>query len=1407
MPFVADPEAEKQTGRFVPDEAAAPTTVTEGVPLQQRIIENAALGAADTVKALVPHSLGEVPSFLNQMFNPLESTASGATTLSNILFGVKEGKTFDESARAEFPEGYTLSESDKTPPFSRERFGAGFGTLAQVGMLAGGIKGITPKPRLSDALFGKPKPDPVAEPTLTETPLTDAAIGVTEKPVLPDWAREEMQRRGLDPSRTFNDIDIKNPSVVEAIQSDPTLTDAQKQSLLTTGSIKGGIPNVTNQIQQQESLQAQPKNGTQVGQEAQAGSSNRVLSPEESARTQAEPLLASSEQAPATEAQVAPELANQANFQVPPIVQGMAEAAQQSASQMRGEISNVRYGEPGQIKFEFRGETHIAPEPNDVMPAVDATGTNAEASRSWALKEILSGRAKPTGEAVNPPAPETAPAQGAAGFTTSKGSTYQVMEDGTTIRNKAARPEHPGDSGIKDRSASTFYVTPESQRLLGEVETKGGPRKQLALVGENQLGVQYLDGPNAGKFERRTVVPIKQGPAVGLHPVELFKDNSYHFGNEITELSKAASNPPLETPATGQQEPGMGAHGSPVEPAASVAEPPHGPTGIKNSIIDQDRVRMGLPERMKPARATNQEAWDSAMAKIDKNSKAGSELVADLVAKPRALDPTDTAVLLHEKLTRENNFDNSVEAVNNAKTETERTIARTVLQAARDSFHEIADVSQNQAGRESGLSLQARKMLVNRDFSLARMEAEERANANGGKPLSESQLADVKAAHEKIAELEAKIREHESEAQNAELSRYFDKLLKEAKTTRSKGGRVVDFLHEQRDKAREREKARSARFASGVDPAQLADQIIIGASHIADGLVEIGAWTKRMLDDYGDPIKPFLNDVFEKAKALHDATSKALQPRDKKIPATKEEANLKRVKTGYINRARELQENIADDQFDRPVRSKTQLDYEGDKLKGEYERLKDHWLTRQAKNDAANRTRSQKFWDGFVGIERGMKLSSDVVLAKLTLAAAAREGVLTPVEEAVGGVVSKVLPGLAKRAPREGGFSLDSEIKAKTDMLTKGMRDSWQNLKMQKSDLESLYGKKEYTPQEWYQYFGFLHGALKAPVKRAEFSRSVTKRLKWAAEEGKNIDDPNVIGELSQEAYVDANRAIFMQDNVVSDMLSGAFRMAERSKRAPNLGPAAARTGRFLLPIVKVPTNIVGEVATGVHGTATGAVRAGNAYLKGIESLPMEQGDAIMRQLKKGLVGNALLLTGYYGYKNIGGFYHQGDQREKGDVAPGKFRVGNVDLPAYTQHSTGAMLLNIGATVHRVQDERIKKSESETKGLGSGALVAGQGLAHELPFVPAITGISDAIGSQHGFEKYINGMIQSTIVPAIVSHAAKVVDTPGSFPSNILDEPTKRTPTNLLEAVKMGIPVLRGTVPEKSDKKNSERLR
>lgn len=81
------------------------------------------------------------------------------------------------------------------------------------------------------------------------------------------------------------------------------------------------------------------------------------------------------------------------NFAGVPIVNEMINTTLESCNELRKEISNVRLGSLGEIHFEFKGKTYSAPEPKDVIVATDINGTNNENSRSWALKQILSGKA------------------------------------------------------------------------------------------------------------------------------------------------------------------------------------------------------------------------------------------------------------------------------------------------------------------------------------------------------------------------------------------------------------------------------------------------------------------------------------------------------------------------------------------------------------------------------------------------------------------------------------------------------------------------------------------------------------------------------------------------------------------------------------------------------------------------------------------------------------------------------------------------------------------------------------------------------------------------------------------------------------------------------------------------------
>ena len=132
--------------------------------------------------------------------------------------------------------------------------------------------------------------------------------------------------------------------------------------------------------------------------------------------------------------------------------------------------------------------------------------------------------------------------QGVKRFKTKKGSTYEVKEGNTTVRDKAARKEHPGESGIQPQSVKTIYMPRSEVEKFAGLHQNPEIGTEFVPTGSNTAALRYTEdyGPNkAGDIVKGTEVEFTLEPEVGLNPVEIldFKNpRGIHFGNEITEV-------------------------------------------------------------------------------------------------------------------------------------------------------------------------------------------------------------------------------------------------------------------------------------------------------------------------------------------------------------------------------------------------------------------------------------------------------------------------------------------------------------------------------------------------------------------------------------------------------------------------------------------------------------------------------------------------------------------------------------------------------------------------------------------------------------------------------------------------------------------------------------------------------
>lgn len=465
------------------------------------------------------------------------------------------------------------------------------------------------------------------------------------------------------------------------------------------------------------------------------------------------------------------------------------------------------------------------------------------------------------------------------------------------------------------------------------------------------------------------------------------------------------------------------------------------------------------------------------------------------------------------------------------------------------------------------------------------------------------------------------------------------------------------------------------------------------------------------------------------------------------------------------------------------------LDPEAQRLKAAAEQAKIEFKRSLVKDRLKQRPLAQKTADTLVSWRRAMLLSSPVTLAKLTAAALERFA-FTPIEEAVGWGIGQV-PGIskiAKLAPRQGGLSVRAEAKALTDGVMKGMTDARDILRKGQGELE-VFGRENLYPRDWLNFFGEIHAALKAPTKRNEFARSFQKRVEFNIRKGIDVTDPIVQTRIAQEAYRDSNRSIFMQDNRVVSAYKAGIRTLEASGASKG-AKAVASTAKFLLPIVKVPTNIVAEALQHATGLVTGSVRAANALRKGVEKLKPEEADLIMQDLKKGSLGGALMLTGFLLPEVVGGYYQPGQKRKKGDVKFGSVQIGDTQLPSYLLHNPLLEMLQLGATIRRVADSRLKRKDQDPQGLTSGAIAGALGLLDEVPFLREVLELRKAFdpNQRAAFE---GELAKSTVVPAGVEWLARQDDV------DIAGEVIKRDPKTVWQHIQSGLPILRRDLPRK----------
>lgn len=591
-------------------------------------------------------------------------------------------------------------------------------------------------------------------------------------------------------------------------------------------------------------------------------------------------------------------------------------------------------------------------------------------------------------------------------------------------------------------NAQTKVETPSEIPAVEREPVIEQPKGQAEIGTPQRSGEGGNEQPNASGTPQAPLRDIAtETPAEPTEPTSTPTSG----GEEVRPKAAAA-----QTEAAGQVEPAAS-----TEPASpeiigmggavpTEFAPVHNRvTGIKNAAVDQQRAERGLPPVMKPLRESWGEAWDSAMAKMDADPTTPTHLgvqdrvIRDLKNNPRAATAEENVMLTQRMADFRNELDRARREERQAYDDGRIEDAQAASARADEWSAALADLEQitELAGTWAGRALAARKIMLNEDFTLAKMELDLRSK-QGMKPLSQGEKDNIANIHNRIQDLEAKLKKTEQDLAQANAAR----VLAEMKVNPDGTApipehimRIVNRVGEVLDKRADAARARLRGKLFSLSPDVLKDLAEIGAANIYHIGLDFAKWSAKMVDDIGEKVRPHLQQVFQAAQKVMDDTATELAggaPRQKRqVTATvldPEQRRLKQWKQRTVRLLREYEEKIARGDFERKKRTEVKLDKEAEDLRFQLDQVKKQWYGKVFEKQLENESAAQK------ALRRTGEVSNTIRgwMTSADLSAVLRQGKFAVLQHPILGLKS-IVPMLKAFASERGAYNVEQQIARK----------------------------------------------------------------------------------------------------------------------------------------------------------------------------------------------------------------------------------------------------------------------------------------------------------------------------------------------------------------------------------------
>jgi hypothetical protein len=442
--------------------------------------------------------------------------------------------------------------------------------------------------------------------------------------------------------------------------------------------------------------------------------------------------------------------------------------------------------------------------------------------------------------------------------------------------------------------------------------------------------------------------------------------------------------------------------------------------------------------------------------------------------------------------------------------------------------------------------------------------------------------------------------------------------------------------------------------------------------------------------------------------------------------------------------------------------------------------VKDRWKSEAIKDQLAHRTDLEKGMDYGVNWARMVKLSSVTVMPKLILAGLG-EVVMNPFLRPLGQPL-RMIPGFAEKA---GGYEMGWSVRAEAANMVgmiMSIPSSMEKLTTGKSNIDVVLGRLARDP-DFTNYVGWVHGALKEPVRQGAFARSLYYRNIDATRRGLNPHDPVVQTSIVTAAAQDADREIFSNKN----LLTMSFRVGMRYLSTQgNTGLVMSKIGQLIFPIVNIPTNLAIYQARLLPpiGLGEALVRLVAAAKQGklqddCAGLDPEDARKISVAWKLGLGGIVLGAYAWTHSQYFGGAYGEGPQHEN-TLKPNQIRVGGFIVPAWLSAFPVLGYLNSIASCSRIFRKSYRTGEGTLNATAEASAFALMCPVRQLPYVDEFLRL---LGSNKTPGQIAGQFTRDAIIPSASTRTMDLMDA------------TQRNPKTFTQEWKMGIPGLHQTVP------------